>query len=329
MKTPRELGRVLEAVRPVNLEELRRYLRRASEKITEQYKTVEAPLLRDTKVLELITNTLSELKTYISKEGLINNQSVAILNRYKIIYTLLRLRKELSYFSNEHRAELEIEINIHEVERQISSVFPKATPSSPSASSPSSTKTETGSFVGKRQTIDTFYESVEPSKNIFYELMDMDFMNSGSYNQYEDWKSQLQDVYGIYNCADLSISDCSNVTQMLMHGSNTLSVPILTPRKVVRPPYNYGWDKIYKQSTQKELEEAVELEKVIKQSHEPITEDIRGKMALQNLKYELKHEEKEKVLALLEGFDFVEGLIDEHITPQNNSHDGLLLRDPQ
>lgn len=46
-----------------------------------------------------MSKTLRELKKHMAKEGLINNRSVAIINRHKIVHTFLRLHKELSYFS--------------------------------------------------------------------------------------------------------------------------------------------------------------------------------------------------------------------------------------
>lgn len=47
-----------------------------------------------------------------------------------------------------------------------------------------------------------------------------------------------------------------------------------------------------------------------------LSDDLRGKVGLQNLKYELKQGKRETVVDLLTELDFVEDLIDEHLTPR-------------
>ena len=55
--------------------------------------------LRDKKALGKIISTLGEIRDYISRGKKIQNINISYINRYKIIYLLIRLNKEIGYLT--------------------------------------------------------------------------------------------------------------------------------------------------------------------------------------------------------------------------------------
>lgn len=143
----------------------------------------------------------------------------------------------------------------------------------------------------------------------------MDFLQNEKYHQYDDWREEIQAALGVYNAGELAVEDCSDLTKLVMHGKSTLAIPVYHPRRIITPPYLLSWDKIYKQSSKKELETALEIERLVKEqeawkSEEEIAPEVGMKIALQNLKCELKYDKtKKEVVDLLLEFDFIDNLI--------------------
>lgn len=55
--------------------------------------------LRDKKALGKIISTLGEIRDYISRGKKIQNINISYINRYKIVYLLIRLNKEIGYLT--------------------------------------------------------------------------------------------------------------------------------------------------------------------------------------------------------------------------------------